>query len=93
MFKTNEYFDGKVKSIAFFTSAGQATMGVMAPGEYEFGTATIEYMTVVSGTMVVQLPGEQEWKTFKPFDTFIVEKDKKFKLRISEDAAYLCVYK
>lgn len=40
MFKTNEYFDGNVKSIAFTAANGHATMGVMAPGEYEFGTST-----------------------------------------------------
>lgn len=45
MFKTNDYFDGKVKSIAFETAEGPATIGVMAAGEYEFGTSTIEYMT------------------------------------------------
>jgi hypothetical protein len=92
MFKTNEYFDGKVKSIAFSTSNGPATMGVMAPGEYEFGTSTVEHMTVISGEMLVLLPDEPEWKTFKPFDLFVVPKDKKFKLRISADAAYLCLY-
>ena len=93
MFKTNEYFDGKVKSIAFDTTGGPATMGVMAAGEYEFGTATVEYMTVISGIMVVQLPGETDWKEYKPFDTFIVPKDKKFRLRIAADAAYLCLYR
>jgi uncharacterized protein YaiE (UPF0345 family) len=93
MFKTNEYFDGKVKSISFSTPEGPATMGVMAPGEYEFGTSSVEYMTVVSGTMVVRLPGETEWKEYKPFDTFIVQKDTKFNLRISSDAAYLCLYR
>jgi hypothetical protein len=93
MFKTNEYFDGKVKSIAFTTAEGAATLGVMAPGEYEFGTSTVEYMTVVSGVMVVQLPDEQEWKEYKPYDTFIVGKDKKFKLRIEAETAYLCLYK
>ena len=36
MFKTNEYFDGKVKSIALESSEGTATIGVMAKGEYEF---------------------------------------------------------
>ena len=92
MFKTNEYFDGKVKSIAFSASGIPATMGVMAPGEYEFGTSTVEQMTVISGTMVVQLPDEQEWKEFKPFDMFVVPKDKKFRLRIASDAAYLCLY-
>ena len=93
MFKTNEYFDGRVKSIAFTTAEGPATLGVMAPGEYEFGTSTIEYMTVISGTMVVRLPGEEEWTKFNPFETFVVQKDMKFHLRISADAAYLCLYR
>jgi len=93
MFKTNEYFEGKVKSIAFSTEEGPSTLGVMAPGEYEFGTSTTEYMTVVSGMMSVLLPGEPVWKEFRPYDTFIVGKDLKFKLKIKSDAAYLCLYK
>jgi len=93
MFKVNEYFDGKVKSIAFTTPDGPATLGVMAPGEYEFGTSTVEYMTVVSGMMTVKLPGEAEFRDYKPFDTFIVAKDSKFQLWIVTDAAYICLYK
>jgi len=92
MFKTNEYFNGKVKSIAFDTNDGPATIGVMAPGEYEFGTSTVEHMTVISGTMEVQLPSETEWRHYMPFDKFIVEKDRKFRLKIAADAAYLCLY-
>src|SRR3546814_8704677 len=56
MFKVNEYFDVTVKSIAFGTAEGPATIGVMAPGEYEFGTAQREIMHVVSGALTVQLP-------------------------------------
>ncbi len=93
MFKSNEYFDGKVKSIAFTTSECPATVGVMAPGEYEFGTSSIEYMTVVSGALTVKLPGSTEWKTFAKGETFIVEKDTKFQLIVKEDTAYLCLYK
>ena len=93
MFKTNEYFEGKVKSIAFNTAEGPATIGVMAGGEYEFGTSTVEFMTVTSGSMTVKLPGETEWKTFKPFETFIVAKDQKFNLRIQSDVSYLCLYR
>ena len=93
MFKTNEYFEGKVKSIAFETSEGNATIGAMAKGEYEFGTSTVEYMTVTSGVMDVMLPGETEWKTYKEFETFIVEKDVKFKVKVSGDTSYKCLYK
>lgn len=93
MFKTNEYFGGKVKSIAFSTPDGPATLGVMAPGEYEFGTSTIEYMTVVYGLMTVLLPGATGWTEYEPFDTFMVPKDSKFKLKITQDSAYVCLYK
>lgn len=93
MFKTNEYFDGKVKSIAFKNEDGATTIGVMAPGEYEFGTSTVEYMTVVSGELTVQLPGESTWKSYKQFETFVVEKDKKFKVKVAVESAYKCVYK
>ena len=35
MFDVNEYFDGKVKSLAFTSGDDKATIGVMAAGEYE----------------------------------------------------------
>jgi uncharacterized protein YaiE (UPF0345 family) len=93
MFKTNEYFEGKVKSIAFTTEKGPATIGVMAAGEYEFGTSTVEHMTVTSGEMDVQLPGQSDWNTYKPFETFVVDKDVKFKVRLKGDTSYRCLYK
>ncbi len=93
MFKTNEYFDGKVKSIAYETAEGPATIGVMAAGEYEFGTSSVEYMTVTSGKMIIQLAGETEWKEYKEFETFVVPKDSKFKLKIAEDSSYRCLYR
>lgn len=93
MFKVNEYFDGKVTSLGFETPDGRATIGVLAAGEYEFGTSTVEYMTVVSGKMDVLLPGETQWKTYNEFETFIVPKDTKFKMKTSSDTAYRCLYK
>ena len=92
MFKTNEYFDGKVKSIAFKSDKGDATIGVMAVGEYEFGTSTKEYMTVTSGTLTVQLPDSEEWKDYNATETFIVEANKKFKVKTTVETSYLCEY-
>lgn len=93
MFKTNQYFDGQVVSIGLESAEGKATVGVMAAGEYEFGTATIEIMTVISGQLTIQLPGETEWKTYKKFESFVVPKDVKFKVKANEDTPYLCLYK
>lgn len=93
MFKTNEYFDGKVKSIAFTSVEGPATVGVMAVGEYTFGTDSIEIMTVVSGNMDIKLPGSDEWKTFRAGQSFEVAKGVKFGVRVTTETSYLCLYK
>ena len=93
MIKVNEYFDGKVKSLALKNNEGSVTVGVMEPGEYEFGTSTVEYMTVTSGKLTVLLPGDTEWKDYKPNETFIVDKDSKFKVKVTGQTAYKCVYR
>lgn len=93
MFKTNEYFDGNVKSIAFEMPDGPATIGVMAAGEYNFGTSSVEYMTVTSGELLVMQPGETEWKSYKPFETFVVAKGVTFKVKTGTAATYLCLYR
>jgi len=93
MFKTNEYFDGKVKSIAFETKEGPATVGVMAEGEYEFGTATKEIMSVVSGRLEVKLPGGSDWVTYQTGGEFVVDKDQRFGVRSIGQSAYLCLYR
>ncbi len=92
MLQVNEYFEGKVKSIAVDNSNGKATAGVIAPGEFEFGTSTIEYMTVTYGEMDVLLPESTEWKLYKQGETFKVEKDASFKVKVSEPVSYLCRY-
>ncbi|MCW8918393.1 MAG: pyrimidine/purine nucleoside phosphorylase [Gammaproteobacteria bacterium] len=93
MFDTNEYFDGKVKSIAFSVGAEAATIGVMAAGEYEFGTSQQETMQVISGGLTIKLPGDNEWRRFGPGEQFVVEADQKFGVRVEEDSSYLCIYR
>ncbi len=93
MFKHNEYFDGNVKSIAFATVDGPATVGVMAAGEYEFSTDTVEIMTVVTGGMEIKFPGSDDWQNFAAGDQFEVDKNVRFGVRIQTDTSYLCLYK
>tara|TARA_R110000868_G_scaffold145181_2_gene365115 strand:+ start:10012 stop:10293 length:282 start_codon:yes stop_codon:yes gene_type:complete len=93
MFKTNTYFDNKVVSLAFNNEEGNATVGVMAAGEYTFATTSIEYMTVISGEMAVQLPGDDNWKTFKAYETFRVDAHQSFNVKVAEDTSYKCIYK
>jgi uncharacterized protein YaiE (UPF0345 family) len=93
MIKVNEYFDGKVKSLGFQGEQSNATVGVMAPGEYEFGTGSPEVMTVVSGELVVKLPGAGDWQSFKAGSSFNVPGNSKFQLKVARDTAYLCEFR
>jgi len=88
----NEYFNGNVKSIGFENSEGRITSGVMAVGEYEFGTSEHELMKVTSGAIHAQLPGSDSFKTFKAGQHFEIEANQKFQVRIEEPTSYLCVY-
>ncbi len=92
MFKTNEYFDGKVKSIAFKGRDKAATVGVMAAGEYVFNTADKERMSVVSGEMTIQLDPVAEAETYTAGQSFEVDADSSFNVSVAADCAYLCEY-
>lgn len=92
MFKTNEYFGGNVVSIAFQTQSLPATVGVMAAGDYEFGTSQRETMTVISGKLEVKLPGSDSWTSYGEGESFIVEANQKFQVKVESDTSYLCLY-
>ena len=92
MIPVNEYFDGKVKSLSFTPVEGKATVGVMAAGEYEFGTGAPEKMTLIRGEWSLQLPGSSEFVPFAEGVTAKIPGDSKFQLHIARDSAYLCEY-
>lgn len=93
MLNVNEYFDGTVKSIGFENNQGQLTVGVMAVGEYTFGTSQHETMTVVSGALTVKLPNSDVWVTFNAGERFEVDANQSFDLKVAEPTAYLCQYR
>lgn len=92
MLTVNEYFDGKVKSIAFKPAQLAQTVGVMAPGDYEFSTSQKETMQVVSGALRVKLPNSDEWTTYQPGDQFVVAANTAFQVEVKTETAYLCTY-
>ena len=92
MIKMNEYFDGKVKSLAFTGPNGGNTIGVMKPCEITFNTDKKELMTVVSGALTVKFKGMDEWQLFQAGESFEVEAKSSFDLIVHVDTAYLCQY-
>ena len=91
MFKTNEYFDGKVKSIAFDHAGQAASIGVMAPGDYVFNTADKEKMSVITGSLTVKL-ADQEEQTYREGDSFHVAQNSSFEVTTHSETSYLCLY-
>jgi uncharacterized protein YaiE (UPF0345 family) len=88
----NTYFDDQVQSIGFERDGARQSVGVMAAGEYHFGTDAPERMTVVQGELVVLLPGDTEWQSFGAGTSFEVPGSSGFDLKVAGSTAYLCEY-
>ncbi|MDF2630840.1 MAG: hypothetical protein K0R39_4671 [Symbiobacteriaceae bacterium] len=89
----NVYFDGKVTSrTVLFADGTRKTLGIMLPGDYEFGTAAAEIMEIQSGTLDLLLPGETEWAHLTGPCEFRVPAHSKFGLKIHTVTDYICSY-
>jgi uncharacterized protein YaiE (UPF0345 family) len=93
MIQVNEYFGGTVKSLAYESAAGKATVGVMEPGTYEFGTSQHEIMTIVEGELSVLFQGQSEWQSFGPGQVFEVPANSSFQVKAQGQTSYLCQYR
>jgi uncharacterized protein YaiE (UPF0345 family) len=91
--EANIYFDGQVTSRTVkFSDGTRKTLGIMMPGEYEFGTKEKEIMEIMAGELDVLLPGQTEWLAFKGGDSFEVPADASFKLMVKKVTDYCCSY-
>jgi purine/pyrimidine-nucleoside phosphorylase len=90
MLKFNTYFDGNVQSIGFERLGRRMTAGVIAPGQYHFGTDAPERMTVVSGELEAKIG--DEWRLYPAGTSFEVQGKSAFDVRAKQPAAYLCEY-
>lgn len=89
----NVYFDGQVTSRTVrFADGTEKTLGLMQPGEYEFGTDKPELMEITAGKVAVQLEGETGWTEYAGGDTFNVPGSSRFKITASELTDYICSY-
>ena len=92
MLKHNSYFDGKVQSIGFERHGRRQTAGVIAPGEFHFGTDAPERMTVVSGELQAKFAGSTQWLTYPAGTSFEIAGKSGFDVKAVTPAAYLCEF-
>ena len=91
--EANVYFDGKVTSrTVVFPDGSKKTLGIMLPGDYEFGTADKEIMEVISGDLEVLLPDAGAWQTVHGGESFEVPANSKFGLKVESVTDYCCSY-
>lgn len=89
----NVYFDGKVASRTVLLQDGKkVTLGLMQPGEYEFGTSQKEVMEILAGRLDVLLPGNPNWQSIQGGQSFEVPANASFKLKVAELTDYCCHY-
>ena len=89
----NIYYEGKVTSrTVLFENGEKKTLGIMLPGDYEFGTEQKEVMEILSGELDILLPGDDQWIRINGAYTFEVPAKSSFKLIIKKVTDYCCSY-
>lgn len=91
--EANVYFDGGVTSrTVLFADGSKKTLGIMQPGEYEFGTGAAEVMEILAGELEVLLPGAQTWQLVKGGESFDVPANSKFTMKVKSVTDYCCSF-
>ena len=89
----NVYFDGNVTSrIVEFEDGSIKTLGIMMPGEYEFGTSQPEFMEITAGYLLVKMPGSDSWDEVRAGESFHVPSDSRFQVSVQQLTDYICSY-
>ncbi len=92
MFELRKYHGDRVQSLTYDDGKMNFSVGILAPGEYEFGAIKKEITTVNLGKITVWTEDTNEWKTYGKGETFEVNTHKNFKLKVDEVSAYICFY-
>lgn len=92
MLQHNSYFEGQVQSVGFERLGRRQSVGVIAAGEYHFGTDAPERMTVVGGALDVRVDGSEGFVRYPAGTYFEVPGQSGFDVRADAPSAYLCEY-
>ena len=89
----NVYFDGKCISHAItFPDGTKKSVGVVLPATLNFGTAAAEIMECVAGSCEYRLAGTDAWIRSSAGESFRVDANTRFDIRVNEPYHYICHY-
>ena len=91
--KANIYFGGAVSSrTVLFADGSRKTLGLMAEGEYTFGTEAAELMEILAGKVEIKLAGSDVWQAYGEGESFDVPANSSFDIKVIGMADYCCSY-
>ena len=86
MIEERDFFGGKVKTLKCDTKGESFSVCVLLPGDYTFGTSSIEDIEIIQGQVEVALPDGSV--------KFTVEAEMDYNLAIEKHpVAYVCKYR
>ncbi len=92
MFQLRKYHGERVQSLTFDDGKKAFSVGIISPGEYEFGAIKKEITTVTSGKISVSVEGDEQWKDYSAFREFTIPRHRNFRYKVSETSSYICFY-
>jgi uncharacterized protein YaiE (UPF0345 family) len=91
MINLNEYFEGRVKSLATELNGQKFSIGIIEPGEYTFGTQEKELMEIIQGEMEVVNPTDIK-RTYSKGESFKIPQNSEFTVKVNAPTSYICLY-
>lgn len=91
--KANVYFDGKcVSHNLTYPDGTKKSVGVVLPATLTFGTAAPEIMECVGGSCEYKPKGNDAWLSCSEGESFRIDGNSSFDIRVTEAFHYICHY-
>jgi purine/pyrimidine-nucleoside phosphorylase len=87
----NNYFDGKIQSLRFHGESGDASVGVITPGEYSFTTDSAEHVEILSGSLEFRM--QQVRRQVAAGASYDVPPGVTFTVACSRPVSYICYFR
>ena len=92
MYELRKYHGDRVQSLTYDDDNTAFSVGILSPGEYQFGAIKKELFTVTSGAISAWVEDQNEWKEYRKGENFAIPSHKNFMLKVDRISSYICYY-